>query len=296
MKRFIGIEMGGTKVVLAHGSGPEDLSVPIRVPTGHPDETLSAVIDSVHALMAQHGPVAGIGIASFGPIRVNKADARYGSFGLTPKAGYSHYNLLAPISAAFPDLPIAFDTDVNGAALGEGAFGGAQGLDSFAYVTVGTGIGLGLIMNGRPAHGLLHPEAGHILVRRDPVRDPFTGCCPFHGDCLEGLASGPAVEQRTGKRGEHLPDTDPVWGLVGNYLAQLFHSVTLVASPQRVIIGGSVGLKPAVLAQARTTLHASLAGYIEALSTMESIDSYVVPAALGDRAGVLGAIALAASA
>jgi len=294
MTAFIGIEMGGTKVIIAHGTGPEDLRPPLRLPTVAPTDTVITIIAAVRQLIDTYGPVAGIGIASFGPIRVSRHDPMYGCFGLTPKPGYSHFDLLTPIAAAIPGVKIMLDTDVNGAALGEGRWGAGQGLDTFAYATVGTGLGIGLIMNGAPAHGLLHPEGGHVLVRRDPAHDPFKGSCPFHGDCAEGLICGPAIEQRTGQRGETLGDDHPVWALSGDYLAQLFQAVTLIASPQRIIVGGSIGLKPSVLAAARAGLNNYLGGYIEALANPGTMDDYIVPAALGDQAGVLGAIALAA--
>ena len=295
MSNFIGIEIGGTKVIIAHGHAPDALQPTVRLPTTAPDETLAAIIATLQAQIATHGPVAGIGIASFGPLGLSPDDDNYGRFLRTPKAGYSHFDLLGPLCAAFPDTPFAIDTDVNGAAVGERVWGAAQGLDDFAYITVGTGIGVGLICNGRPVHGLLHPEAGHILVRRDPGRDPFAGICPFHGDCLEGLASGPAIAARIGLAGEDIKANDPVWDLVGDYVAQLCHSLVLTASPRKILLGGGVGSHPAVLASARVNLHRYLGGYIEALSTPEACAALIQAPGLGDRAGVLGAIALAAT-
>jgi fructokinase len=293
---YIGIELGGTKVLLAHGDGPDHLSPPIRAPTLSPDAMLKAVIAAVSDLIEEHGPVRSIGIASFGPIGLDRKRSDYGRFLSTPKPGYSHADLLGPLQRAFPDTALILDTDVNGAALGEQKWGAGQGLETFAYVTIGTGIGIGAIVGDQPVHGLLHPEAGHILVRRDPDRDPFKGVCPFHGDCLEGLASGPAVAARVGRRGEDIADDDPVWALVGDYLAQLFYNLILTLSPRRIIVGGGIGLKPAVLNAAKTRLPDYLGGYIEALNTPQAIEAFVVPATLGDRAGVLGAIALASRA
>lgn len=290
---YIGIELGGTKVLLAHGDGPDRLSAPLRLPTFGPEETLKAVVAATHDLIKAHGPVRAIGVASFGPIGLDPALAGYGRFLSTPKPGYSHADLLGPLRRAFPDTPLALDTDVNGAALGEQSWGAGKGLETFAYVTVGTGIGVGAIVGDQPVHGLLHPEAGHILVRHDSKRDPYPGLCPFHGDCLEGLASGPAIAARVGRPGEDIADDDPVWALIGDYLAQLFYNLTLTLSPRRIIVGGGVGLKPAVLNAARARLGVYLGGYIEALTSQPALDAFIAPAALSDRAGVLGAIALA---
>ncbi len=296
MTAFLGIEMGGTKVVLAHGSGPGDLSPPVRVPTETPEATVTAIIASARDLIARHGPVAGFGIASFGPIGLSSKAPDYGHFLKTPKPGYSHFDLLTPLRAAFPGTSFAIDTDVNGAALSEGRWGAARGLSDFAYITVGTGVGVGVICHGAPVHGLLHPEAGHILIRRDVAGDTFAGCCPFHGDCLEGLASGPAIAARVGCPGEDLPADDPVWELTGRYVAQLCHNLVLVASPRKILLGGGVGSHPEVLAAARRHLHTYLGGYIEALSGQSACDALIEAPGLGDRAGVLGAILLAQSA
>ena len=293
MAAYLGIELGGTKVMLAHGSGPHDLSPPVRVATTAPEETVVAVIAAARELISARGPVAAIGIASFGPIGVSPTSPDYGRFLRTPKAGYSHFDLLTPLRDALPGIAFAVDTDVNSAALGEGRWGGAVGLADFAYITVGTGIGVGLVSHGVPVHGLLHPEAGHILIKRDVAADPFGGCCPFHGDCLEGLASGPAIAARMGRAGEEIAADDPVWDLAGSYVAQLCHNLVLVASPRKILLGGGVGSHPKVLAAARRYLHAYLGGYIEALSEMTACEALIMAPGLGDRAGVLGAIALA---
>ncbi|ESQ74186.1 ROK family protein [Asticcacaulis sp. AC402] len=291
MAHFACIELGGTKINLAAGSGPDDMSAVVRLPTLDPASTLAAMVEQLRHLAGEGGFDA-IGVASFGPIALTPGTSAYGHFRQTPKPGWSGADLLGPIRDAFPQTPIALDTDVNGAALGEARWGGAVGLDSFAYVTVGTGIGVGLVCNGRPVHGLLHPEAGHIRVRRQPD-DSYAGHCPFHGDCLEGLACGPAIQARTGKAGETLAADDPVWSLTGRYLAELFHSLILIASPQRILVGGGIGLNPAVLTAARDAAHSGLGGYIEALEDRSTFDEFIQPAHLGDRAGVMGALALA---
>jgi fructokinase len=190
-------------------------------------------------------------------------------------------------------VPVAFDTDVNAAALGEGRWGAAVGLDTFCYFTVGTGIGGGVMAGGRLVHGLIHPEVGHMLIPHDRARDPFTGSCPFHGDCFEGLAAGSAIERRWGKPGEELGDRSDVWELEAEYLALGVVNVICVASPQRVILGGGVMKQPSLLPLVRARVRELLAGYIVAPELAEGLDEYIVGPALGDRAGVLGAIELA---
>lgn len=290
---YVGIEIGGTKILMTAGRDPSDLSAPVRFPTRDPAVNSAEMIAQLHRFAADHGELGGIGIASFGPIGVSPGRPDYGIMLPTPKPGWSHFDLLGPLQAEFPDVPISLDTDVNGAALGELHWGNARGLDNFAYVTIGTGIGVGLIVGGRPVHGLLHPEAGHVRVLRDPARDSLVSQCPFHDDCLEGLASGPTVLARSGQRGEDLPIDHPVWSLIGDYLAQLYYTLVLTASPQRIIVGGSVGLNRTVMSASRDRLHALLGGYIGALSDRPALDSYLAPAGLHDRAGVAGALALA---
>lgn len=290
---YLGIELGGTKVIVAAGLSPERLSPLTRLPTTDPHTTMEATIAAMRDLEQSHGPCQGIGVASFGPIRLDAEATDYGTILDTPKTPWRDFNLIKPLRDAFPNLPITLDTDVNGAALAEARWGMGQGMDAFAYVTVGTGVGVGLYVHGRPVHGFLHPEAGHMLVQRDSLRDPFGGTCPWHRDCLEGLTCGPSVEQRLGVRGETVADEHPVWAQLGFYLGQLFHNLTVIAAPQAIIVGGGVGLKPAVLASARQAYVDLLGGYFRDIPDLDAARRMIVPAALSDRAGVLGAIALA---
>ena len=285
-----GIEAGGTKWVCAVGSGPEDIRALVTFPTTTPEETLATAV----RFFAEHGPIEALGVGSFGPIDLRQASPAFGTITTTPKPGWGGTDLLSPLRAAF-GVPVAFDTDVNAAAIGELHWGAAAGLDTFCYVTVGTGIGGGVIVDGRPLHGLLHPELGHMLVPHDRVRDPFDGVCPYHGDCLEGLASGVSIRRRWGVAAEDATDPD-VWRLEAEYLALGLANLVCSLSPQRIVIGGGVLKQPLLLPLVRARLVEVLAGYVDAIEVGAGIETYVVPPALGDRAGVLGAFALAGAA
>jgi len=287
-----GLEAGGTKLICALGSGPDTLVAEARIPTTTPAETLAAVVAFFEAQQAAHGPLAGLGIGTFGPIDLDRASPTYGYITATTKAGWSQVDMVGPLQAAL-GVPVGFDTDVNAAALGEWRWGAAQGLDTFLYLTIGTGIGGGAVVNGRPLHGLLHPEMGHIRIPHDRQADPYAGNCAFHGDCLEGLANGPAIGERWGKPATELPPDHPAWALEAQYLGAGVASLICALSPQRVILGGGVMEQAHLFPLVRAEVQRLLNGYVQAPAVLTEIDRYIVPPALGGRAGVLGAVALA---
>jgi len=291
-----GVELGGTKCVCLIGTGPEDIRAQISVPTGaDSNATLCRIEDVLRECNAVHGPIAALGIASFGPVDLDRASPAYGFITSTPKPGWRGTNVARRLAQLFT-VPVGFDTDVNGAALAEGRWGGAKELADFAYITVGTGVGVGLVVGGRPAYGFGHSELGHIRIARR-AGDAWPGSCAFHGDCVEGLASGTAIAARTGQpAGEIAPDS-PVWELVAHALAQLLHTIVLATAPRRILIGGGViDARPELLGLVRRQLISSLNGYLEFDALTAGIDSYVAPPDLGARAGPLGALILAADA
>jgi fructokinase len=282
-----GIEAGGTRWTCAVGSGDGEIERSESFPTTTPAETLGRAT----RFFAAVPDLEAVGVGAFGPVEVNRASPRWGRVTTTPKPGWRDTDVVAPLAKAL-GVPIALDTDVNAAAVGEWRRGAAQGLDTFVYLTVGTGIGGGVFANGRPVHGLLHPEVGHMLVPHDRERDPFPGSCPFHGDCLEGLASGTALRERWGRPGEEL--TDPkTWELEAEYLALGLANVVLVLAAERIVLGGGVGSAPGLLPLVRARLRDVLAGYLDAPPLTSGIDDYLVAPGLGPRSGVVGAIELA---
>ena len=286
------LEAGGTKFVCAVGRGPDEILAEARFATTTPGETLTRAAAFFRSMAERHGPLAAVGIGCFGPIDLEPGSPSYGYVTTTPKEGWQDADVVGPLRVAL-GVPIGFDTYVNVAALGEGAWGAARGLSTFLYLTVGTGIGGGGLARGQLLHGLVHPEMGHLQVCRDPARDPFEGICPFHGDCLEGLASGPAIEARWGQPAETLPPDHPAWDLEADYLAQGIRDLILVLSPQRVVLGGGVMQQRHLFPRIRARVVQLLAGYVQSPAILDHIDTYIVPPALGYRSGLLGGIALA---
>ncbi len=290
-KAFGGIEAGGTKFVCAVGTGPDDIRAEIRLPTESSEVTMGRVIDFFRGQQEQHD-IAAIGVASFGPVDPDPDSRTFGHITNTPKPGWAN-TPVAPILRDAFDVPIGFDTDVNVAALGEHSWGAAQEVDTFVYLTIGTGIGGGGMVDGNLLHGLIHPEMGHIAIPHNWERDPFAGTCPFHGDCWEGLANGPALEERWGQAGESLPEGHEAWSLEAHYIALGVTSIMMILSPQMVVLGGGVMEQAHLFPLVHREVQSQLNGYIQSPAILEEIESYIVPPALGGRSGVLGAIALA---
>jgi fructokinase len=292
MRIYGGIEAGGTKFVCAVGSDPNAILDQAVFSTTLPEETIQRAIVFFEESIKKFGELTSIGVASFGPLDPDPRSPTYGSIALTPKPGWSGFDFVDFIRGAI-DLPVGFDTDVNGAGLGEWRWGAAQGLHTFVYLTIGTGIGGGGMLNGELMHGLLHPEMGHIRLPHDLSLDPFPGICPYHNDCLEGLANGPAIEQRWGAPAEKLPPDHPAWELEAHYLALALVNYICTLSPQRIIMGGGVMKQTHLFPRIRTKVSALLNNYVQVPQITEKIDEYIVPPILGNRAGVMGAIALA---
>lgn len=288
---FGGVEAGGTKFVCVIGTGPDDIAETARIDVAGPAETIEAALDFFRRAVAAGTPLDAIGIGSFGPVELRRANPRYGFITTTPKPGWSSTDVAGPFAAAL-GIPIGFDTDVNAAALAEGRWGAARGLGSFVYLTMGTGIGGGAVVDGRLLRGLVHPEMGHIAVPRRPG-DSFAGICPFHGDCFEGMASGPAVGARFGRRAELLEGAAraDAAALVGFYLAAGVRSIVYTFAPERVVVGGGLSAMPGVLDAARAELTAQLNGYPGLTEHAEP--GFLVGAELGGNAGPAGSLILA---
>lgn len=294
-----GIEAGGTKFVCGVGVGPQGgLLARAEFPTGYdPDALLPELIDWFEARQREHGRLEAIGIASFGPVDLDPASPAYGHITSTPKPGWRNADLAGPLGRAFAGIPVGFDTDTNGAALGEFFWGRAAGLDDFIYITIGTGIGAGGMARGQLLHGLVHPEMGHIRLPR-AAGDEFAGVCPYHGACWEGLCSGPAMKARTGMGAEDLPAEHEAWLLEAHYVALAIANIVCVLSPRVVILGGSIR-KAGRLGEGtffrlvRENVQTALNGYVVSPALVgDAIGDYIVPPGLGDDAGVWGAIAL----
>jgi fructokinase len=284
-----GVETGGTWCVCAVGSGPEAIVAREQFRTGEPGETIERIIGFFEAAP----PVVAVGVGSFGPVDLVAGSPTWGHVTTTPKRGWQHVGI-GPVVRERLGVPVAFDLDVAAAAAGEQRWGAGQGAASLCYLTVGTGIGAGLMIDGVPWHGLVHPEVGHMRIPHDRARDPFAGCCPVHGDCWEGLAAGPALAARWEVPPEELPDDHRAWALEADYIAAGILNIVLVFSPERFVVGGGVLDHPGMLDLVRERVVALVAGYVDTLALRDGgIDSYLVAPALGDDAGVLGAIALA---
>jgi len=291
MSLFGGIEAGGTKIVCVVGSGPEDLKDEIRFQTTTPTETIQKAID-YFSKQNKKESLSAIGIGSFGPVDLNVKSPLYGYITSTTKPGWSNTNFLGMLKEQL-NIPIGFDTDVNAAALGEYKWGAAKELNNFLYLTIGTGIGGGAVVSGKLIHGLMHTEMGHIFIPHDIISDPYKGNCPFHNDCFEGLASGPAIKERWGKPAEELCDDHKAWELQAKYISLALSNYVCTLSPERIIIGGGVMEKKLLFPMIRKNVPKLLNGYIGVDEILNDIDHYIVPPKLGNKAGILGAIALA---
>jgi fructokinase len=294
-KLLAGVELGGTKCVCILGTGPDDVRALERLPTGEREETLRQIEAVLERWRSQYGNLRALGIASFGPVDLKPGSPTYGFITSTNKPGWRDTDVAQRLGRRL-GVPVGFDTDVNGAALAEGRWGAAQGLDDYAYVTVGTGIGVGSIVRGRPIFGMNHTELGHIRVVRK-AGDKFPGVCSFHGDCIEGLASGPAIEARASQPASQLPPDHPAWEYVAHGLGQLMHTIVLTTAPQRIFLGGGVMSAQAHLFERiREELRRSLNHYVEGTELENNLAHYIVPPGLGTMSGPLGALALAADA
>lgn len=289
--RLAAIEAGGTKFNVAIFDADGTALERARIATRDPDSTLAEAHAFFAAAQQRHGAAAATGLAAFGPVVIDPAATDFAHLRATPKPGWSGADLRAMLPGALRDAPLGIDTDVNAAALAEQRHGAGRGCASLAYVTVGTGIGVGLLLDGRPVHGALHPEAGHLWPRR-AAGDDFRGVCPFHGDCFEGVASGPAIAQRFGASLDALPPDHVAWTRLADELGQLAAQITLLASPQRIVMGGGVMAQRALFPPLRARMAHWLAGYV-ASPVLDDLAAFVVPPGLGDDAGLRGAFELA---
>jgi fructokinase len=290
---YAGVEMGGTKCVCILGSSPGDIRAQEIVPTADPATTLGAIAQVLERWQASLGSFEAIGVASFGPLDLRRDSRSYGRIGTTPKELWAGIDLVGFFSSRFA-VPVGLTTDVIGAALAEGRWGAARGLSDYAYVTVGTGVGVGLVVAGSPVLGCHHPELGHVRVVR-AAGDEWPGSCRFHGACVEGLASGPAIEARSGASAASLGEDSPIWKTVAHALGQLAHILVVSVAPQRILMGGGVlSAQLHLFPRIRACLATSLNGYLDMPEVTSGLDLYIAPPGLGTRAGPLGALALAA--
>lgn len=286
-----GIEAGGTKFVCVVGRGPADIVDEARIETSQPEPTLERVIQFFRP-HCSGGQLTAIGIGSFGPLDLDRNSQTYGFITSTPKPGWQNADLLGPLVSAL-HVKLMLDTDVNAAALGEWTWGATSGLKSSLYMTIGTGIGGAYLLDANPVQGFHHSEMGHIGLPHDAFRDPFPGCCPFHGPCFEGLASGPAIKQRLGTPAEDLPDDHPFWELEAGYIASALASYILILSPQRIVLGGGIMHRQFLFPRIRQEVLRLLGNYLQVSTLFGNLESYIVPPGLGPHSGAYGAMALA---
>ncbi|MBT2759244.1 ROK family protein [Mesobacillus foraminis] len=280
-----GIEAGGTKFICGIGNEKGEILESISFPTEAPDLTLEKCI-----AFFKDKAVESIGVGTFGPINLERDSSHYGFITTTPKEGWANFDFLGTLKKEF-QIPLGWDTDVNAAALAESRWGAAKGLSSCIYFTIGTGIGMGALIEGNLIHGLVHPEAGHLSVRSHE-KDDFRGICPFHGDCLEGMASGPAIEKRWNLKGYDIPKNHPAWDLEAYYISRAVTGAILMLSPKKIILGGGVMNQHHLFPMIRKQVQQELNQYINAEDIIFGIDDYIVPPGLGSRAGLCGAMAL----
>jgi len=286
-----GIEAGGTKFMCVVGSGPTNIVDEVRVETSQPGPTLERVIQFFRPY-CDRSQVSTIGVGSFGPLDLIHNSPSYGFITSTPKPGWRNTDLLGPLVSAL-GVRVELDTDVNAAALGEWTWGATAGLNSSLYMTIGTGIGGAYLHAANPVQGFHHSEMGHIGLPHDPDSDPFPGSCPFHGACFEGLASGPAIQLRLGRRAEDLPDDHPFWELEAGYIASALASYILILAPMRIVLGGGIMRREFLFPRIRRQVLYLLGDYLPSGSLLESTESYIVAPGLGSHSGAYGAIAMA---
>lgn len=286
MHYYGALEAGGTKMVCAVCDENGNILERVSIPTKTPAETMPEMIAFFRGY-----PIRALGIGSFGPVDLDKNSPTYGSFTTTPKLAWANYPIVAEFKQAL-NVPVGFDTDVNAAALGEATFGCTQGLDSSVYITVGTGVGLGILINGKPYHGLMHPEGGHVLLVRHPDDPMPRGICPYHPNCLEGLTCGPALEVRWGAKGPELADRKEVWEIEAYYIAQAITDYIMVLSPRKIVLGGGVMHQEGLIELIRAEVGRLVNDYLR-VDSLHDLDNYIVPPSLNDNQGILGALQLA---
>ena len=291
-KLYAAIEGGGTKFICAVMDADRRILSEARFPCQSPSETIANCLNFFQTTQSQLGPFSALGIASFGPLDPRPNSPDYGKILATPKPGWANTDLVSPFAETL-GLPVAFDTDVNGAVLAESLWGAGKGLKNLVYYTIGTGIGGGVIAENRLIHGLMHPEMGHMYLPHDYTHDSFSGICPFHRDCFEGLASGPAIEARWGLKGYELPADHPAWILEAHYIALALVNTALTLAPERIILGGGVMAQQQLFPLLHAEFLVLLKGYLQIPAILKDVESYIVPSGLEGIAGLYGALALA---